>query len=99
MNDQEILDLCKKGERQQAFNILVRTYSERMYWHARQMVFDHDDANDIIQNAFIKVWEALANYRGDSKLYTWLYRIVANESLTFLKKRHTRSLLSFESYS
>lgn len=99
MNDQEILDLCKKGERQQAFNILVRTYSERMYWHARQMVFDHDDANDIIQNSFIKVWEALPNFRGDSKLYTWLYRIVANESLTFLKKRHTRSLLSFESYS
>ena len=99
MSDREILELYNKGERQQAFNILVRTYSERMYWHARQMVFDHEDANDILQNSFIKVWEALPNFRGESKLYTWLYRIVANESLTFLKKRRIHSILSFENYS
>jgi RNA polymerase sigma factor (sigma-70 family) len=65
-----------------------------LYWHIRRMVVDHDDANDVLQNVFIKVWNGLQNFREDSQLYTWLYRIATNESLTFLDQQKRRSTVS-----
>ena len=64
-----------------AFNQLVKTYQQKVYWHIRKMVIDHDDANDLTQETFIKVWKALDNFKGDSQLFTWIYRIATNECL------------------
>ena len=82
--------------RDASYTQLVRKYQERLYWHIRRMVVDHDDTNDILQNVFIKVWKNLAEFREESNLYTWLYRIATNETLTWIeqKKRHTSVSLS-----
>jgi len=87
MEDSDIIGLYKSGQTERAFTFIVRKYSERLYWHIRQMVIDHNDADDILQETFIKVWNALPAFREESKLYTWLYRIATNESLTFLKRK------------
>lgn len=76
-----------KETRNYGFNLLVREYQERIYWHVRKMVIDHDDADDLVQEIFVKVWKNLDSFREDSKLYTWIYRIATNECLTFLKKK------------
>lgn len=76
-----------------AFNLIVRKYQERMYWHIRKIVINHDDADDVVQNTFLKVWGGLQNFREDSQLYTWLYRIATNEALTFLKRKKTKYFL------
>ncbi len=73
-----------------AFEVLVNTYKERLYWHIRRIVLNHDDANDVLQNTFIKVYKNIENFKGDSKLYSWMYRIATNESLTFLKKKSNK---------
>lgn len=97
--DKDILRLFKdEGEQNYAFDLLVRKYSERLYWHIRTLVFNHDDADDLLQNTFIKAWRSLSSFREESKLYTWLYRIATNETLTFLKKERTRSSLSINGY-
>lgn len=70
-----------------AFSELVKEYSEPLYWQIRKIVLSHDDANDVLQNTFIKVWTGIDNFRGDSKLSTWLYRIAINEGITFLNKQ------------
>ena len=70
-----------------AFGKVIEHYSSQLYWQIRRLVIDHDDANDVLQNTFIKAWTNLDNFRGDAKLSTWLYRIAANESLTFLQRR------------
>lgn len=75
----------------QAFDTLIRTYGEQMYWQIRRMVVSHDDANDLLQNAFIKVWQNLPNFRGDAKLSTWLFKIAVNESINFLNKEKVRT--------
>ena len=90
MTDSEILQLYRSGERDKAFRGLVSSYKERLYWHIRRMVLDHDDTDDCLQNTFVKVWQSLERFRGDSQLYTWLYRIATNESLTFLARQQTR---------
>ena len=90
MNDKDILHLYREGGREEAFRLLVNTYKERLYWHIRRMVLDHDDADDCLQNTFVKVWQSLDRFRGDAQLYTWLYRIATNETLTFLGKQQTR---------
>ncbi len=99
--DSEILALFREPEtKEKAFNMLVKQFQERLYWHIRRMVVDHDDANDVMQNVFIRVWNALANFREDAQLYTWLYRIATNECLTFLeqqKKKATVSINDLES--
>ena len=77
-----------------AFTAIIKKYQERLYWHVRRMVVDHDDANDVLQNVFIRVWNALENFREDAQLYTWLYRIATNESLTFLEQQKKRSAVS-----
>jgi RNA polymerase sigma factor (sigma-70 family) len=72
---------------ERGFSTLVQSYQERLYWHIRKMVTLHDDADEVLQITFIKIFKGIINFRGDSKLYTWLYRIATNECLTFLKKR------------
>lgn len=69
------------------FEEIVEKYKENLYWHIRKIVLVHDDANDVLQNTFLKVWKGLDNFKGESKLYTWLYRIATNESINFLNKR------------
>jgi RNA polymerase sigma-70 factor (ECF subfamily) len=86
--------------KESAYTTIIKKYQERLYWHVRRMVVDHDDANDVLQNVFIRVWKALENFKEESQLYTWLYRIATNESLTFLegqKKRTAVSLSDVES--
>ena len=90
--EQEILALLQKGATTRAFQLLVKEYSRRIYWHVRHMLNDHEDSNDVVQNVFIKIWENLDGFRGDAKLYTWIYRIASNEALNFIqqKKRKLR---------
>lgn len=81
---------------QAAFSELVREFSEPLYWQIRKIVIGHDDANDVLQNTFIKVWTSIENFRGDSKLSTWLYRIAINESITFLNKQRAQNNVSLD---
>ena len=73
--------------KEQAFRVLINEYKERLYWHIRKIVISHDDADDVLQNTFIKVFRGIDNFKQDSKLYSWMYRIATNESITFLNKR------------
>jgi RNA polymerase sigma factor (sigma-70 family) len=81
--------------KEKSFTALIKKYQEKMYWQIRRMVVDHDDANDVLQNVCIRVWNGLENFREDSQLYTWLYRIATNECLTFLEQQKKRAALSF----
>lgn len=81
---------------EEAFNALVKKYQERIYWHVRRMVINHEDADDVVQNTFVKVWRNLENFRSDSKLYTWMYRIATNECITFLNKKKKRNNVSLD---
>jgi len=80
--------------REASFTQLVRKYQERLYWHIRRMVVEHEDANDILQNVFIKVWKNLDDFREESNLYTWLYRIGTNEALTWIDQQKRRKSIS-----
>ncbi len=95
LNDQELLFQFKDpSTKEKGFTGIIKKYQEKLYWHIRRMVVEHEDANDVLQNMFIKVWNGLANFREDSQLYTWLYRIATNESLTFLEQRKKKSSIS-----
>ena len=88
ISDRELIRQFREGSnRNYAFNLIVRKYQERLYWHIRKMVISHEDADDVLQNTFIKAFEALDRFREDASLFTWLYRIATNESLSFLKKK------------
>ncbi len=90
-SDHELIELFQSGENPNyAFNLLVKKYQKKVYFHVRRMVIDHDDANDVVQNTFIKAWSGLSGFREDSKFFTWIYRIATNESLTFLKRKRTK---------
>jgi len=78
-----------------AFTHIIKKYQERLYWHIRRMVVEHENANDVLQNVFIKVWKGLINFREDSQLYTWLYKIATNECLTFIASQNKRKSVSF----
>jgi len=96
--DNELVELFRDASKMHyAFNLLVRKYQEKVYYFVRRMVIDHDDADDVVQNIFIKVWNNLGSFREDSKLFTWIYRIAVNESLSFLKSKQLRSYLSLSS--
>ncbi len=82
--------------REAAFARIVKKYQERVYWHIRRMVVDHEDANDVVQNTFIKAWKGLDNFREDAQLFTWLYRIATNESLTFLDQQKRKGALPLD---
>ena len=97
MSDEEILKLYRPGERERAFSELVGSYSERLYWHVRGLVGSHEDTDDLLQEIFVKVWGALEGFRGESRLFTWLFRIATNETLNFLRKRSLRTTLGLES--
>ncbi len=93
--DKELLELFRNDDSKDlAFNLIVRKYQERIYWHIRKMVINHDDADDILQNTFIKVWKALKDFRKESGLYTWLYRIATNEALTFLNRKKKKVFIA-----
>lgn len=82
--------------RNEGFNLLLKKYQQRVYWHVRRMVIDHDDADDLTQNTFIKIWNSLERFREDAQLYTWMYRIATNECITFLNKKKLRTMISLE---
>ena len=91
MDDASILEQFRKREtRNYAFDQLVKKYQQKLYWIIRRMVIEHEDANDVLQDVFIKVYKNLHKFRADSQLYTWLYRIATNETLTFLKNKRKR---------
>ena len=91
--DEELLDQFRQESTKEAgFTAIIKKYQEKLYWHIRRMVVDHDDANDVLQNVFIKVWNGLANFREDARLYTWLYRIATNESLSFLEQKKRKGI-------
>ena len=93
-NDLDLIaDLKNEKTRDLAFQTLVNKYKERLYWHIRKIVMDHDDADDILQNTFIKIWRSVDKFREESSLYTWLYRIATNESLTFIHSNKRRSMM------
>lgn len=96
--DKELLELFRNGSNPNyAFNLLVKKYQEPVYWHIRRMVVNHEDANDLVQDVFVKAWKGLNSFREDSKFYTWLYRIATNESITFLNKKKRKYWLSLSS--
>ena len=88
--------LKQPDTREKAFAVLVNTHKERLYWHIRRIVMDHDDADDVLQNTFIKVYRNIEGFKGDSKLYSWMYRIATNESITFIKQRSKKMGVSDE---
>lgn len=92
VEDSEILEKFSNIKtRDEAFNLLLNKYQQKIYWHIRRLVIDHDDTDDLVQDVFIKVWKNLDNFRSDSQLYTWIYRIATNESITFLNKQKQRN--------
>ena len=94
-DDAELLMRFREPDtKEAAYTAIIKKYQERLYWHVRRIVVDHDDANDVLQNAFIRVWKGLENFKEESQLYTWLYRIATNESLTFLENAKKRSAVS-----
>jgi RNA polymerase sigma factor (sigma-70 family) len=96
IDDAELLvQFREPATKEQAFTTIIKKYQERLYWHIRRMVVDHENTNDVLQNMFIKAWKGLENFREDSQLYTWLYRIATNESLTFLDQQKRKSSISF----
>jgi len=88
--DENILKAFHDGNHDKAFSLLLNSYQERLYWHIRRMVFSHDDTDDVLQNTFVKAWKGLSNFKAESKLYTWLFRIASNETYTFLEKNKKR---------
>ncbi|MBB6500535.1 RNA polymerase sigma factor [Pedobacter cryoconitis] len=100
VEDDEILaKFSVESSRNEAFNLLIKKYQEKVYWHIRRIVIDHDDADDLVQEVFIKVWKNLSKFRNDSKLYTWIYRIATNDCITFLNKKKQRNNVSMEDVS
>lgn len=96
-NDAELLEQFRnESTRNYAFHQIVTKYQKKVYWQIRRIVIDHDDSNDVVQNVFIKVWKNLDNFKEASQLYTWLYRIAINESLTFLKQKRANLYVPFE---
>jgi RNA polymerase sigma factor (sigma-70 family) len=94
LEDKELLEkFFNEDSRNYAFNLLVKKYQQRVYGHIRKMVIDHDDADDLTQEVFIKIWKHLPSFREDSQLFTWIYRIATNECLNFLKKKRQRFFL------
>ena len=84
------------SQARKAFGEAIRAYTEPLYWQIRRLVDNHDDANDLLQNTFMKAWQSLENFRGDARLSTWLHKIAINESLTFLEREKRCQTLSLD---
>ncbi len=96
-SEQELIkNLRQESKRDQAFGELVSRYQERLYWHIRRIVLNHEDSDDVLQNTFLKVWKNVGSFREESSLYTWIYRIATNEAITFINSRKRQSLLSIQ---
>ncbi|MFD0793532.1 RNA polymerase sigma factor [Mucilaginibacter litoreus] len=96
-DDEEILSKFRDEKtRNEAFNLLLKKYQQKIYWHVRRMVIDHDDADDITQDVFVKIWKNLPGFRNDAQLYTWMYRIATNECITFLNKKKQKNNVSLD---
>lgn len=93
-SDRELLILFRNPDQKNyAFDLIVRKYQERLYWHIRKIVIKHEDTDDLLQNSFIKAWRGLEKFREESQLFTWLYRIATNEALSFLKEKRRKFFL------
>lgn len=92
MNNEDLLlsQLKSPSTREKAFRELITLYKERLYWHIRKIVISHDDTDDVLQNTFIKVFRSIDKFKGDSKLFSWMYRIATNEAITFINKNAKR---------
>ena len=87
IDEEQLLEQLKsETHKEQAFRVLITLYKERLYWHIRNIVKSHDDTDDVLQNTFIKVYKNIHNFNGDSKLFSWMYRIATNESITFINQ-------------
>ena len=96
-NEQEVLKLLQdESTQRKGFEMIVAQYSEQLYWQIRRMVLSHDDANDLLQNAFVKAWMNIDYFRAEAKLSTWLYRIALNECITFLNKQRVANTVSID---
>ncbi|MCF8254488.1 MAG: sigma-70 family RNA polymerase sigma factor [Bacteroidia bacterium] len=97
ISDKELIQQFRLASlKQRAFEQLLKRYSRKIYWQVRRIVISHDDADDVVQNTFIKVWEKLEDFREDSQFYTWLYRVATNEALAFLQKKKADRNISME---
>ena len=99
MTDERIIELYGCGRAEEAFRGITDAYTERLYWHVRRFLCSHEDTNDLLQDIFIKIWMAMPTFRGDSRLYTWIYRIATNEVLNHLRKQKFKALISLDSAS
>ncbi len=97
--DQKILDHILNKDWEQAFKLLVKDYHQRVYWQIRRMLLIHEDADDIAQNVFIKIYQNLNSFKNESKLSTWIFRITYNETINFIHKNAKEQNVSFEDYS
>jgi RNA polymerase sigma factor (sigma-70 family) len=91
-----LLQFRDPATREKGFTAIIKKYQEKLYWHIRRMVVEHEDTNDVLQNVFIRVWNGLENFREDSQLYTWLYRIATNECLSYLEQQKRKSSASLD---
>ena len=95
IDDKVILDLFREEKtRNAALSHLIAKYQQRLYWHIRKIVISHDDSDDVLQNTFIKIWKGLENFKEESQLYTWIYRIATNEALTLLRQKKNKNTTS-----
>ena len=99
MTEQELIEQLKSSRTQaKAFKILIELYKERLYWHIRKIVINHEDADDVLQNTFIKVLKNIKNFKEQSQLFSWIYRIATNESISFLNQKTKKLNVSIEDY-
>ncbi|GAB1309419.1 sigma-70 family RNA polymerase sigma factor [Urechidicola sp. KH5] len=98
-NEKQLIAQLKNKQTQDiAFRQLMELYKERLYWHIRKIVVSHDDADDVLQNTFVKVYRSIHNFKEDSKIYSWMYRIATNESITFINKRAKQQTIDISEY-
>ena len=101
MEEQTLLvhALQNPATQEAGFKILIKEYQQPLYWHIRKIVFDHEDADDVLQNTYIKIFKNIKNFRGESKLFSWMYRIATNEALTFIKQKSRKLRLSLNEFN
>lgn len=93
MTDSKIIELHRSGEYENAFNAIIDSYTERLYWHIRRLLDSHEDTDDVLQDIFMKIWKGLPSFRGDAQIYTWIYRIATNEALTYIRRRNIKAII------
>lgn len=97
LNDQELLELFREEKsKERAFELIIKKYEQKIYWLIRRYVNDHNDADDLMQEVFIKIWKGLTNFREDSQLYTWMFRIASNECVNFHRKNKQKVQVAIE---